>query len=67
MSALFHPYLCGRFAAEWLIFMKKLTAALLVLAMLIPLSTAVAADEMSATPTVEEILDEYHQKLFEDR
>ena len=23
MSALFHPYLCGRIAAEWLIKMKK--------------------------------------------
>ena len=33
--------------------------------MLVPLSSAVAADEMSAKPTVEEILDEYHRKAFE--
>ena len=45
--------------------MKKLTAILLVFAMLVPLSTAVAADEVTAQPTVEEILNEYHQKAFE--
>lgn len=45
--------------------MKKLTAMLLIFAMLVPFSPAVAADEMSAKPTVEEILSEYHQKAFE--
>lgn len=44
---------------------SKLTAIILVFAMLVSLSPAVAADEMSATPTVEEILNEYHQKAFE--
>ena len=45
--------------------MKKVIAMILVFAMLVPLSSAVAADEMSAKPTVEEILDEYHRKAFE--
>lgn len=44
---------------------RKLMAFALVFAMLASLSPAVAADEMSATPTVEEILNEYHQKAFE--
>lgn len=39
--------------------MKKMIAIMLIFAMLVPLSSAVAADEMSATPTVEEILNEY--------
>ncbi len=30
MSALFHPYLCGRFAAEWLITMKFKTCYMVV-------------------------------------
>ncbi len=33
MSALFHPYLCGRIAAEWLIYMEDLV--LLVLGILL--------------------------------
>ena len=44
---------------------RKLTAFALVFAMLASLSPAVAADEMSAQPTVEEILSEYHQRAFE--
>ena len=44
---------------------RKLMAFTLVFAMLASLSPAVAADEMSAQPTVEEILSEYHQKAFE--
>ena len=44
---------------------RKLTAFALVFALLASLSPAVAADELSATPTVEEILSEYHQKAFE--
>ena len=44
---------------------RKLMAFALVFAMLASLSPAVAADEMSATPTVEEILNEYHRKAFE--
>lgn len=45
--------------------MKKMIAMILILAMLVPLSSAVTADEMSATPTVEEILNEYHRRAFE--
>ena len=44
---------------------RKLMAFALVFAMLASLSPAVAADEMSAQPTVEEILNEYHRKAFE--
>ena len=44
---------------------RKLMAFALVFAMLASLSPAVAADEMSAPPTVEEILNEYHRKAFE--
>ena len=44
---------------------RKMIALFLIFAMLVPLSSAVAADEMSATPTVEEILNEYHRKAFE--
>ena len=44
---------------------RKLTAMILVFAMLASLFPAVAADTMSATPTVEEILSEYHRKAFE--
>lgn len=38
---------------------------ILVFEMLASLFPAVAADSMSATPTVEEILSEYHRKAFE--
>lgn len=44
---------------------RKLMAFALVFAMLASLSPAVAADELSVTPTVEEILNEYHRKAFE--
>ena len=44
---------------------RKLVAFVLVFALLASLSPAVAADEMSAQPTVEEILNEYHQKAFD--
>lgn len=44
---------------------RKLIAAFLIFAMLIPYSSAVAADKEAVTPTVEEILNEYHQKSFE--
>lgn len=44
---------------------RKLMAFALIFTMLASLSPAVAADEMSAQPTVEEILNEYHQKAFE--
>lgn len=44
---------------------RKLMAFALIFAMLASLSPAVAADEKSATPTVEEILNEYHLKAFE--
>ena len=39
---------------------RKLVAFVLVFALLASLSPAVAADEMSATPMVEEILSEHH-------
>ena len=44
---------------------KRMIALFLVIAMLVPLSSAVAADATSAPPTVEEILSEYHRKAFE--
>ena len=45
--------------------LKKIIAALAIFCMLIPLSSVVAADNPSAKPTVEEILDEYHRKSME--
>lgn len=42
----------------------KLIVFTVIFAMLASLSPAVAADEMSVTATVEEILNEYHQKAF---
>ena len=44
---------------------KKAITFLLIFAMLVPFTAAAAADEPSATPTVEEILSEYHRKAFE--
>ena len=44
---------------------KKIVSLLLILTMLVTLSPAVAADDSSATPTVEEILNSYHVKAFE--
>ncbi len=43
---------------------RKLTALALSFAMLASFPSAVAADEPSAQPTVEEILSEYHAKAF---
>ena len=40
-------------------------ALLLILAMLVSIAPAVVADDTVPKPTVEEILDEYHQKAFE--
>lgn len=44
---------------------KRITALFLTLAMLVPFTPAVAADDTAPRPTVEEILSEYHQKAFE--
>ena len=44
---------------------KKIVSLLLILTMLVTLSPAVAADDSSATPTIEEILNRYHVKAFE--
>lgn len=44
--------------------LKKIIALTLIFAMLAPLSSAVAADNDSVTPTIEEILNEYHDKAF---
>lgn len=45
----------------------KLIALTLVFAMIASHSPAVAADEVSAQPTVEEILKVYHQKAFDEQ
>lgn len=45
---------------------RKVIALFLIFAMLATFSPAVAADEMSAKPTVEEIIIEYHQTAFAD-
>ena len=44
---------------------KKLIAMIMVFAMLVSISPAVAAEDAPVKPTVEEILTEYHRKLFE--
>lgn len=44
---------------------RKLIALTLVCSMMVSLSLAVAADEVPIQPTVEEILNEYHQEAFE--
>lgn len=43
---------------------QKMIALLVIFAMLVPLSSAVAADEPTSQPTIEEILDGYHEKAF---
>ena len=43
---------------------KRIFALIVIFAMLVPFSPAVAADDSSAKPTVEEILNEYHQTAF---
>lgn len=45
--------------------LKKMIAILTICAMLAPLSSAVAADNTTVTPTIEEILNEYREKTFE--
>lgn len=40
--------------------LKKMIALLTIFAMVLPLSPVVAADEPSAQPTIEEILNGYH-------
>ena len=44
---------------------KRMIALFLTLAMLVSIAPAVVADDTVPRPTVEEILDEYHQKVFE--
>ena len=44
---------------------EKITALALIFAMLLPVSSALAADEQKVTPTIEEILNSYHEKAFE--
>jgi len=43
---------------------RKMIALLTVFAMLVPLSSAVAAEESASQPTIEEILNSYHEKAF---
>lgn len=45
--------------------MKKWISLILILAMLVPFTPAKATSEPAATPTIEEILNEYHDKAFE--
>ena len=44
--------------------LKKSISMMLIFAMLVPVSSAVAADNDPVTPTIEEILNEYHEKAF---
>ena len=46
--------------------MKKFIALFIAFTMLVSFSPSVAAGDMSPTPTIEEILSEYHQKAFEN-
>lgn len=43
---------------------RKMVALFLIIAMLVPLSSAAAADEPSESRSMEEILDEYHRLAF---
>lgn len=45
--------------------LKKIISLLVIFAMLVPFSSAVAADEPTLQPTIEEILNDYHKKAFE--
>lgn len=45
--------------------LKKIISTMLIFAMLVPVSSAVAADNDPVTPTIEEILNEYHEKAIE--
>ena len=44
--------------------LKKIVSMLIVFAMLVPVSSAVAADNSDVQPTIEEILNSYHEKAF---
>ena len=44
---------------------KKIIALTVLFAMLVPFFSAAAADEPTSQPTIEEILNEYHQKAFD--
>lgn len=46
---------------------RKMIALLLIFAMLVPFSSAAAADEPSESRSMEEILDEYHRQAFESQ
>lgn len=46
---------------------KKLIAMIMVCAMLVSISPAVAAEDAPVKPSVEEILNDYHQKAFESQ
>ena len=44
--------------------LKKIVSMLIVFAMLVPVSSVVAADNSNVQPTIEEILNSYHEKAF---
>lgn len=46
---------------------KKIIALSLTLALLAPIGAVQAADHEASTPTLEEILNEYHQKAFQEQ
>ena len=46
---------------------KKAIAIILICVMLVSISPAVAADDAPVKPTIEEILNDYHQKTLESR
>lgn len=47
--------------------LKKIISLCLIFGMLVPVSSAVAADYPSAPRSVEEILNEYHERAFAER
>lgn len=47
--------------------LKKIIALSLTLALLAPIGAVQAADSQAETPTVEQILNEYHQKAFQEQ
>ena len=64
MSAHFHLYLCGRIAAEWLIFMKKVLSVLLALLLLLSLTgCAEMMEAFSSLPDMVEDAREQAQSL----
>lgn len=44
--------------------LKKIISLMIAFAMLVPFSSAVAADENASQPTIEEILNGYHERAF---